>query len=135
MDQKVLHEEEAKCIQEQPPGCTAKCPVHVDARGVASAVRKEDYATGFALFHRMVPFPGIISCICGQPCQLGCKRNELDEPIAIRSLEKVCVTNNTVVPNLLVPPAKNQKVDYWCRVKRVNSSNRTCPQRLFNHCF
>ena len=110
MDQKLLREREAKCVQENPPGCTASCPVHVDARGVANAVRKEDYAAGFALFHRMIPFPRIISRICDQPCQQGCKRNELDEPIFIRSLEKVCVDNNITVPKLLVPPARTQKV-------------------------
>lgn len=110
MDQKLLRQREAKCVQENPPGCTAQCPVHVDARGVVHAVVKEDYAAGYALFHRMVPFPGIISRICDQPCQQGCKRKEIDEPIFIRALEKICVDNNTTTPKVLLPPAKKQKV-------------------------
>lgn len=110
MDQKLLRERESKCIQENPPACTAGCPVHVDARGMAKAVQKEDYATGFALFNRMVPFPGIISRICNQPCRQTCKRNEIDESIFIKGLEQICVDNNNTAPKLLLPKAKTQKV-------------------------
>ncbi len=110
MDQKLLRQLEAKCVQENPPGCTAGCPVHVDVRGIVDSVRKEEYAAGFAMFHKLVPFPGIISRICDQPCQQGCKRNELDEPIFVRALEKICVDNNNTLPKLTVAPPKDKSV-------------------------
>jgi len=111
MDQKELREWEARCVQENPPGCTAGCPVHVDVRGMIAAVRKGDYQTGFALFHKTVPFPGIISRLCDQPCQHFCKRSEIDESISIRALERSCVDGNDKPP-LLSPalPARNKKV-------------------------
>lgn len=111
MDQKLLREREARCVQENSPGCTAGCPVHVDVRGMIAAVRRGDYSTGFTLFHRMVPFPGIISRICRQPCRLACKRSEIDEPISIGALERRCVGSNEkpVLPPALLP-AKNKKV-------------------------
>ncbi len=109
MDQKLLRQREAKCVQDNPPGCTACCPVHVDARGIVNAVRKEDYAAGFALFHKMVPFPGIISRICDQPCQQGCRRKEIDEPIFVKALEQECVKNNTTVAKFVAAPAKKQQ--------------------------
>ncbi len=110
VDQKLLRQREAKCVQENPPGCTAACPVHVDVRGIVTAVRKGDYTAGFALLHRIIPFPGIISRICEQPCQQACKRNEVDEPVFVRALEKVCVDNNTSMPKMLLPLPKQQKV-------------------------
>ncbi|MDR3561564.1 MAG: heterodisulfide reductase-related iron-sulfur binding cluster [Negativicutes bacterium] len=94
MDQKWLREREGRCVQDNPPGCTAGCPVHVDVRGMVVAVRKGDYAAGFALFHKMVPFPGIISRVCDQPCQEDCKRKEIDDPIFINALERICVDCN-----------------------------------------
>lgn len=94
MDQKLLREREAKCVQENPPGCTAGCPVHVDVRGMIAAVRQGDYVAGLALFHRIIPFPGIISRICDQPCREGCQRNKLDDPIAVRALEQACVDHH-----------------------------------------
>lgn len=110
MDQKILRQREAKCVQDNPPGCTTNCPVHVDTRGVIASVRKEDYAAGFTLFHKMVPFPGIISRICDQPCQQGCKRREIEEPVNIRALEQICVENNAAVIKFAALPAKKRTV-------------------------
>ncbi len=111
MDQKLLREREARCVQENPPGCTAGCPVHVDVRGMIAAVRSEDYAAGFALLNKLVPFPGIISRICDQPCRQGCKRKELDEAIAINALEKICFDKNDRTAVMPAPlPPRNKTV-------------------------
>jgi len=110
MEQKVLRERENKCIQEQPPGCTAACPAHVDARGIAAAVRKEGYQTGAELLYKMIPFPRIISRICDQLCQQQCKRKEIDESISMNDLEKICVDNSHELAFKLIPiQLKNKK--------------------------
>lgn len=110
MDQKLLHQREAKCVQENPPGCSTRCPVHVDVRGIVDSVRKENYTAGLALFQKMVPFPGIISRICDQPCQKGCKRNEIDEPIFVRALEQICVEHGKTPAKAAAMPSRNQNV-------------------------
>jgi NADPH-dependent glutamate synthase beta subunit-like oxidoreductase len=111
MDQKVMREHEAKCIQENPPGCTAGCPVHVDVRGLAAAVRKGDWAAGLAAFHRTVPFPGIIGRICDQPCRPSCKRGEVGDPIMINALEKACLDNcGGPAPRVTAQPPKTTRV-------------------------
>ena len=90
MDHQRAKERENQCIQEQPPKCMATCPVHVDARGMIQSVRKGDYQAGFAIFHKTVPFPGIISRICDHPCQVACKRVEVGETIMINAMERAC---------------------------------------------
>lgn len=111
MDQKTMRELEAKCIQEDPPGCTTACPVHVDARALIAAVQKEDFKTGVNIFKRTVPFPRIISRICDQPCQSQCKRREIDAPIAINALERVCLDHGEMTADKAPPvPAKDKKV-------------------------
>ncbi len=90
MDHGQARERELQCIQEWPPECTATCPVHVDARGMIASIVKGDYAAAFAIFHKTVPFPGIISRICDHPCQVACKRIEAGEAIMINALEKAC---------------------------------------------
>lgn len=111
MDQKVLREREAKCVQESPPGCTAGCPLHVDVRGMIAAVRKNDYAAGSALLKRMVPFPSIISRICDQPCQISCERSGIGGPVAIRDLERVCVDNDPKRSvAVMAQPLKHRKI-------------------------
>ena len=91
MDHDRAREREMQCIQEWPPECAATCPVHVDARGMIASIVKGDYAAAFAIFHKTVPFPGIISRICDHPCQVACKRVEAGEAIMINSLEKACM--------------------------------------------
>lgn len=111
MDQKLLREREAKCIQECQPGCSAACPVHVDVKGMIKAIRAGDYAEGYDLLNRRVPFPRIISSICDQPCQKDCIRGEIDAPISVNALENICVkyhVKSTVKAPLLSP--RNEKV-------------------------
>ena len=91
MDQKELRDLEAKCIQDEPPPCQATCPLHVDVRGLLAALGQGDFLAGRAIFAKSVPFPGIISRICDEPCQGVCHRGSLGGPIAIRALEQACL--------------------------------------------
>ncbi len=88
MDQKELREQENRCIQEHAPACTAACPAHVDVRGMTAAIAGGDFAAAFKLFRKSVPFPGIISRICDQPCQAACLRKDLGGSIEIAALER-----------------------------------------------
>ena len=111
MEQSQLHDQEIKCIQENPPACTAGCPVHVDVRGMIAAIRKSDYFAGFLLFNKKVPFPHIISRICDHPCQYVCKRTEIDDQILINALERTCVDNvENQISKIIVPQLKDKKV-------------------------
>ncbi len=92
MEKKELLELEYQCIQECAPWCVSECPVHVDVRGMCAAMRTGDFASGTKIFRRFVPFPGIISRICDQPCRGICKRREAGSAIAIRSLERAALT-------------------------------------------
>jgi glutamate synthase (NADPH) small chain len=91
MDQKELREQENHCIQEQAPFCTAACPAHVDVRGLVSEITKGDFASALKLYRKGVPFPGIISHICDQPCQAACLRKDLGGAIEIAALERACL--------------------------------------------
>ena len=111
MEQKVLREAEKKCVQEELPGCSASCPVHVDARGIVAAVRKGDCKVGVQLLHNMVPFPRIISRICDQLCHGQCKRQEIDESIGINGLEQYCIDNSDeVFLKMAQLPSRDKKV-------------------------
>ncbi len=95
MDPQRVRERENQCIQEQPPKCTAACPIHVDARGMIECFHKQDFTAAFAVFNRFVPLPRIISRICDHPCQPECKRHEIGGYIQINALERACVAYST----------------------------------------
>jgi Fe-S oxidoreductase len=91
MEQDTLREWEHKCIQEEPPECTAACPLHVDARLFVKEMGRGDHEAAFRVLAKTMPFPGILGRICDHPCELKCNRGEVEQPIAIGLLEKNCV--------------------------------------------
>lgn len=109
MEQNLLREREELCIQEQPPACTAACPIHVNARGMIAAVAKADFAAGFKLYSRTAPLPNILSRICDQPCRAACKRGEAGGGIEIRLLEQACVEFQGEAAKKPLPAAKKSR--------------------------
>ncbi|NTW28181.1 MAG: NAD(P)-binding protein [Coriobacteriia bacterium] len=110
MEQDELREWERKCIQEEAPGCTAACPIHVDARLFAKEMARGDWEAAFQALARSMPFPGILARICDHPCEMKCKRREVDDPIALGALERFCIERTTgkVRPQLL--PRREQTI-------------------------
>ena len=111
MDQKELREQENRCIQEHAPACKAACPAHVDVRGLAADISKADFAAAFMLYRKSVPFPGIISHICDQPCQAACLRKDLGGAIEIAALERACLEYGSQGAEPIKPlPRKSKSV-------------------------
>jgi NADPH-dependent glutamate synthase beta subunit-like oxidoreductase len=110
MDQNELRELEARCIQEYAPACTAACPIHVDVRGMLAAVSQGDFTAGLKILRKTLPFPGIISRVCDQPCRAACKRSEIGDSLAIAALEKACVQCGTFTDKITVLPRKSKRV-------------------------
>ena len=111
MDQKELRELEHLCIQECAPWCVSTCPIHVDVRAMCSAMAQRDFVTASKVVRKTIPFPRIISQVCDHPCENVCKRLEVDDTVAIRSLEKAALDwappENDKVRML---PPKNKRV-------------------------
>jgi NADPH-dependent glutamate synthase beta subunit-like oxidoreductase len=95
MDRQRVRDRENQCIQEQPPTCTAACPIHVDARGMIECIARQDFSGAFAIFNRFVPFPRIISRICDHPCEDHCLRHDFGGDIRINALERAAVDYST----------------------------------------
>ena len=57
----------------------------------SSQIAAGDFAAALKLYRKAVPFPGIISRICDQPCQAACLRKDLGGAIEIAALERACL--------------------------------------------
>jgi NADPH-dependent glutamate synthase beta subunit-like oxidoreductase len=106
MDRQRVRDRENQCIQEQPPTCTAACPIHVDARGMIECMTRQDFSGAFAIFNRFVPFPRIISRICDHPCEDHCLRHDFGGDIRINALERAAVDYSTKKPACATYSAK-----------------------------
>ncbi len=110
MDQQTLRDLENKCIQEEPAGCVAACPIHLDARGFIQQIQNGNWNEAWKILRKTMPFPGILGRICDAPCRSQCKRNEAGGAIEIGALERACVSMPQ--PKLIIPPVpkKNKQV-------------------------
>jgi NADPH-dependent glutamate synthase beta subunit-like oxidoreductase/coenzyme F420-reducing hydrogenase delta subunit len=79
--------EKALLEREWPP-CRAACPVHVDARGYLELVARGRFKDALGLIREVLPFPGVCGRICHHPCEQDCRRNDVDQPAAIRDLKR-----------------------------------------------
>lgn len=71
--------------------CQAACPVHTDARGYVRAIAGGDYELAYLIARSPNPLASICGRVCGAPCELSCRRGDIDKPIAIRALKRfVC---------------------------------------------
>ena len=110
MDQDSLRQLEDQCIQEHAPACMATCPARVDARAICTEVEKGDFAAGYKILRKAIPFPGIISRICDEPCRNSCIRKDVGEAIAIASLERACADFVGTPESLPVLPKRDKKL-------------------------
>ncbi len=71
--------------------CKNACPAGVDAPRFIRFIREGKYAEAKAVIQEKVPFVGIGCLICSHLCESDCRRGDLDQPVAIRSLERFAV--------------------------------------------
>ena len=91
MEKDELLKLENRYIQEQTPNCAAACPVHVDVRAMMAETARGNFTEAAKILRKKVPFPGIVSRVCDQPCRTLCKRKEAGEPLAVVAIEKACL--------------------------------------------
>lgn len=110
MNQKELRELEARCIQEEPPGCRAGCPLAVDARSFVLAMGEGNTVHARMILEKSMPLTGIVGRMCEGPCEQYCLRKDLGGPLALSLLERVCVETAPARGKVLRLPPRPQKI-------------------------
>jgi NADH-quinone oxidoreductase subunit F len=68
--------------------CQHTCPVGINVPKYVAAVAAGDYIEAAEIIREKNPFPAICGRICHHPCEAKCRRGELDESVAIRSIKR-----------------------------------------------
>ena len=76
----IFSDHNAYCL----PPCQNKCPSHIDIPGFLEANAEGEFRESARIFKRTIPFPSILGRVCPAPCEEHCRRDEVDEAIAIR---------------------------------------------------
>ncbi|MBA3877555.1 MAG: pyridine nucleotide-disulfide oxidoreductase [Anaerolinea sp.] len=76
----IFSDHNAYCL----PPCQNKCPSHIDIPGFLKQNAEGNWRESARVFKRTIPFPSILGRVCPAPCEDHCRRDEVDEAIAIR---------------------------------------------------
>ncbi|MBM4024125.1 MAG: hydrogenase [Planctomycetes bacterium] len=68
--------------------CQHTCPVGINVPQYVAAIAEGDHEKAIGVIRERNPFPAICGRICHHPCEVKCRRGELDDPVAIRSLKR-----------------------------------------------
>ncbi len=68
--------------------CKNTCPAGVDIQGYIALIAKKKYREAIRLIKETNPLPLICGRICVRECEIACRRNKIDEPVAINFLKR-----------------------------------------------
>jgi NADPH-dependent glutamate synthase beta subunit-like oxidoreductase/NAD-dependent dihydropyrimidine dehydrogenase PreA subunit len=70
------------------PLCQSGCPLGVNVQGYIALVKAGKFAEALDLIRKDNVLPAVCGRVCSHPCERECRRNELDEPLAIRDIKR-----------------------------------------------
>lgn len=109
--QEELHQREAVCTREDPPACSAACPLHLDMRTVCGYAAKGDFKRAAAVLRSVTPFLHLLAAGCRENCESACVLSRLGDGVRMKDLEKACALyGGPASGNRFLIPRKNKKV-------------------------
>lgn len=79
----LLSDHEGDC---RPP-CVLECPAQTDCQGYVGLLALGEFEAAIKLVKDKIPLPGSIGRVCPHPCETGCRRKLVEEPISIAQLK------------------------------------------------
>ncbi len=70
------------------PPCANTCPGGIHVQGYVALTAQGRFQEAIDLIRDAIPFPGICGRVCTHPCEINCRRAEVDQPVAIRLLKR-----------------------------------------------
>lgn len=83
--------------------CTLACPANTDCQGYVGLIANGEYQEAVKLIKEKIPLPASIGRICPHPCEKKCRRQFVDEPIAIAGLKAFAADMDMASNNMFVP--------------------------------
>jgi formate dehydrogenase beta subunit len=67
--------------------CRTACPAGIDVPRYVRLVKNGDHGSATAVVREKAPFPGTLGHVCDHPCEYDCRRGEVSESLAIKSIK------------------------------------------------
>jgi NADPH-dependent glutamate synthase beta subunit-like oxidoreductase len=91
--------------------CKSTCPAGIDIPRYVHHVNRGEYHEAVEAIYERAPFPGVLSRICYHPCESVCRREAIDEPVAICDLKRAAADLNPSSNGNLTFQVSNKRPD------------------------
>ncbi len=85
----------AVCKELVTAPCSHTCPAGVDIPRYIRFIADGNFGEAVAVIREKIPFPSVCGHVCVHPCEAKCRREQLDEAIAIRVLKRFATEHDT----------------------------------------
>ena len=68
--------------------CANTCPGGIHVQGYVALIAQGRFQEAIDLIREAIPFPAICGRVCTHPCEINCRRAEIDKPVAVRLLKR-----------------------------------------------
>jgi len=68
--------------------CRYNCPAHADVRSYIEAAAEGRLGDAIDIIRANLPFAAVCGRVCHHPCETDCRRQDVDEPVAIREVKR-----------------------------------------------
>jgi heterodisulfide reductase subunit A-like polyferredoxin len=69
--------------------CRLRCPASVNAHGYVAMIKEGKFKEAMEVILEDLPLPGTLGRICFHPCEEGCRRGQVEDPLSIRNLKRL----------------------------------------------
>ena len=93
--------------------CVQTCPAGINIQGFVALIRVGRYREALELIMEKMPLPGSLGRICPAPCEVRCRRQEVDAPLAICKLKRFAADQvdwDTLTVPVIEPKPETEKV-------------------------
>jgi NADPH-dependent glutamate synthase beta subunit-like oxidoreductase len=94
--------------QETAP-CKKECPAHINVQGYVNLAAKGQFQRALELIKESSPFPSICGRVCHHPCESACNRDQIDDPVATRAIERYIADLDLKAEKRYMPEIKDKK--------------------------
>ena len=83
--------------------CQRACPAGINISGYIGAIAEGDNDKAVRIIKERNPFPTVIGRICPRPCENDCRRQYVDEPVAINFLKRYAADQEMAAGKHVLP--------------------------------
>ncbi|MBW2304710.1 MAG: FAD-dependent oxidoreductase [Deltaproteobacteria bacterium] len=93
--------------------CKKNCPAGNNVQAFLSLAARGKFDEALKIIRETSPFPAICGRVCYHPCESGCNRGQVDEPVAVKAVERYLgdfALNEGRLPFPRIKARKDEKV-------------------------